>query len=266
MAITYGPNIPPLLAKIFADVVLKVKNSLGVDVIITYEQRDNNCIFIRVISNSRYQISLVSEENIEISGRYLEGSTWNINTTGLDFHTWQEKFNKDKFSLPLQVGIKNGWYNDNLLPKLEKFLTYPQYQDKAAALLENYEGCTVWRTLRVNKKQNIRSVSISSYNSLIDYINAVNVHDAYRTKISKQVCIDKLKSLGIANDHAEIQRLRRWTDDDYNYLEQFSIVPPEILCLDDILAEKPDAIAELERQIKIQIRGMIIFDWIFQNV
>lgn len=117
MAITYGPNIPPLLAKIFADVVLKVKNSLGVDVIITYEQRDNNCIFIRIIKNSRYQISLDSEENIEISGRYLEGSTWNINTTGLDFHTWQEKFNKDKFSLPLQVGIKNGWYNDNLLPK-----------------------------------------------------------------------------------------------------------------------------------------------------
>ena len=266
MANTYGPNVPLELAKIFSDAVLRVGNSLGVNAIPTCEQRDNNCIFIRIKSNSRYQISLDSAQNIEISGRYLEGSTWNINTTGLDFHTWQERFNKDKFSLSLQVGIKNGWYNDNFLQKLKKFLTAPQYQDKAAALLENYEGCTVWRTLRVNKKQNIRSVSISSYNSLIDYINAVNVHDAYRTKISKQVCINKLQSLGIADNHAEIQRLRRWTDDDYNYLEQFSIVPPEILCLDDILAEKPDAIAELERQIKIQIRGMIIFDWIFQNV
>lgn len=263
MANMYDPNVPSLITKILESEVLKVRNSLGVDAIVTYEQRDNSRPFIRIEPDSRY-LTLDLANDVKISGQYLEGSNRNINTTGLDFHTWQEKFNKDKFSLPLQVGIKNGWYNDNLLPKLKKFLTDPQYQDKAAVLLKNYEGCTVWRTLRVNKKQNTIKVDIASYNSLTDYINAVNVNDVYQTKISKQICIDKLKSLGIADNHDAIQRLRRWVDDYYNYLEQFSIVPPEILCLDDILAEKSAAIAELERQIEMQIRGMIIFDYIYQ--
>lgn len=46
----------------------------------------------------------------------------NLDTHGLDFHTVKDRFNKDKFSLPLEVGIKNHDYNEKLLPKLKDYL------------------------------------------------------------------------------------------------------------------------------------------------
>lgn len=80
----------------------------------------------------------------------------NLNTHGLDFHTVKDRLNKDKFSLPLEVGIKNHDYNEKLLPKLKDYLNATKGTEALIAelLLKNYEGCAVCRGLRTKKFRN----------------------------------------------------------------------------------------------------------------
>ena len=281
----YGPNVPAEVAKIIADAVIKVSESLGIDAYVTYEQRDDNCIFIRIKSGSSYRIPVLfgnyakdSEENLQagpkfISGSYSEASTKNFNTTGLDFHYVyiQMKRGKEAFCIDLQVGVKNGYYNENLLPKLKDYLnaTKNHKAEIAEFLLKNYEGCTIYRRLRINKRQNTKCAAIKNYDSLKDYINDIDVYDVYKTKLTKADCIAKLQSLRNAYNRGDVDevmyKLNRWADDSYNYLEQCSIAPPAVLTLDGLIARDPDTIAELERQIEIQLLGMVTLDYIYQH-
>lgn len=285
MASTYGPNVPPLLAQIFADAVLRVGQRLKIDAEVSYEQRNDNCPFIRIKPDSFYDInSLIlssysqsSTPNLQapLKVRYFGYSTLNLNTHGLDFHYWEDRFNKDKFSLPLEVGVKHHWYNETFLPKLKDYLNATTGTKALIAefLLKNYEGCNVGRGIRINKRLNSIKPrpTIRNYDSLKDYINDIDINDIYKNRQTTEDCINKLKSFlrDPYNQHSisdAIQTLNRWAySDEYNYLEQFAIVPPETLNLDEILAEDPAAIAELEHQIEIHLIGMVIFDFIYQH-
>ena len=289
MASAYGPNVPPLLAKIFAEAVLRVGQRLKIDAEVNYEQRDDNCLFIRIKPDSFYDInSLIfgsysqsSTPNLQVplKCRYSGNSNLNLNTHGLDFHYWEDRFNKDKFSLPLEVGVKNFGYNETLLPKLKDYLNATTGTKALIAelLLKNYEGCNVGRGLRIKKFKNIIKPrpTIRNYDSLQEYINDIDINDIYKNHLTTEDCINKLKSfLRDPYNHPynqksirdAIQTLNRWAySDEYNYLEQLYIVPPETLNLDEILAQQPAAIAELERQIEIHLIGMVTFDFIYQH-
>lgn len=285
MASTYGPNVPPLLAQIFADAVLRVGQRLKIDAEVSYEQRDDNCLFIRIKPDSLYDINTLilgsysqsSTDNLQapLKGRYSGDSNLNLNTHGLDFHYWEDRFNKYKFSFPLEVGVKHHWYNETFLPKLKDYLnaTTGIKASIAELLLKNYEGCNVGRGLRIKKFKNIIKPrpTIRNYDSLKDYINDIDMNDIYKNHLTTEDCINKLKSFlrDPYNQHSisdAIQTLNRWAySDEYNYLEQFAIVPPEMLNLDEIFAEDPAAITELEHKIEIHLIGMVIVDFIYQH-
>ena len=225
-------SIPTVWCQTFADALLKAEANLGITLDIV--PREDKCLWISILPSETY--SAPSAANLDI--------------VGFDYHE-----DLEEIFLITVVGFRNCWYNVALY---EKLLANPNY---IADIEKAYSGCRYDRQVRFNKRRAAFYATITSYDTLGDYLQAVG-SAVYFPSLKPVACIRKLNGLGVTEGDA-IDKLRRYRHEDYNWLEYLHIVSKTPINCKLFLKREPATIAEFKRQIEQHLRGMILIDSIY---
>lgn len=229
-------DIPVKWCKILADALLEMEERLGI--IIDVVPREDRCLWIIILPSSSY--SKASSDNLDI--------------VGFDFHGDEDEV--QEFTFITVVGFRNYWYNASLYKKL---LANPNF---IANIEKAYSGCRFDRQIRFNKYAATFYATITSYDTLSDYLNAVG-DNVYFPSFTPRYCIEKLNDLGVTEGDAIDKLNSSGGHADYNWLEYLHIVSKTPINCKLFLKKDPVTIAEFERQIEQHLRGMILIDDIF---
>ena len=227
----YSPYMNTHWSQILAEAVLRVAESLGVNVEVSLGMKDE-CIFITI-----------------------EGMGGNLNINGLDIHEGMT-LNYDVWFSTL-IGFRNYWYNQTLFPQL---VANPDFVN---ALEKIYDPCDYNRKIRIRERQLQVNVDGGQYASISDYLNAATATGIWRNSISKADCISEVQQLGQSNNAEALGKLNRYNVPEWTWLEILEIKTKPHFILKDLLAKKPATIAELERQLECHFRGMYLIEAIF---
>lgn len=259
--------LPTAWVQAYSAAVLRVAAKLGVKAEAERNSK-HDCLFIRVKPSSQYDITLDTSNNVKISGYFHEDSNRNTNSTGFDWHNLVDEngIMVEYITVNTEIGVKNGWYNEKLFPKLYDH----EIRGSRYALSKHYAAdYTFDHKIRINRIQTNIYAFIEWYpiSQLANVLKNIISDRIYINYITPTDAIAKLQSLGIqysSDKENPINRLRRYRYDYYNWLNQLAIISPKV-SLEGILNGDPATMKQFEEYIATTIKGILLIDWIYQH-
>ncbi len=200
-------KMPAVWAGKFSNSILNVTNALGVKVVGEYSPNED-CIRIRIVGGTPYNIPIDSGGNLVISGRFSQDSYKNINIIGIDYHGEIKDF--PDFTILTWVGYRNKYYNPILFPKMLK-------REKKNDPLAVSKYCSTRSDVCFKRKHRYTRTHYrdsGTYNSLIKFLNDVinsgicgpGMFDLEVLEVATATPLS-LKKIIIDNDQTEIKKL-----------------------------------------------------------